>query len=247
MKEQIEMKTNLLNFKVCAHRGASSTHPENTLAAFDEAARLGAHMIEFDVRRTADGRFVIMHDAKVDRTTNGTGEICNLTFEEIRSLDAGDGQKVPTLDEATGYAKHLILNIHAYPQVDGDSEAIADALMSEFRKNDMYDQAFVASTDAPLLHRLRTTEKRIRLCPLLREKYPDYVARAMKLSPCEVLQPFNDLVTPELVQEAHGHGLKVNPYFADDEDEMRRLIDCGVDGLLTNCPEKLLHLLETLK
>lgn len=240
------MSSNIRNFKVCAHRGASSTHPENTLAAFDEVVRLGAHMIEFDVRRTADGRFIVMHDARVERTTNGTGEIGNLTFEKIRSLDAGNGQKVPTLDEATDYARHLILNIHAYPQANGDSEAMADELMVEFQRKDMYDCAFVASCDAPLLQRLRTTEKRIRLCPLLRQKSPDYVAQALKLSSCEVLQPYNSVVTPELVREAHSHGLKVNPFYADDEKEMRRLIDCGVDGLLTNCPEKLLNLLETL-
>ena len=74
---------------LCAHRGANETHPENTLAAFKEAIRLGAHMIEFDVRMTKDKKLVIMHDKTVDRTTNGSGAVSDLTLNEIKKLDAG--------------------------------------------------------------------------------------------------------------------------------------------------------------
>ncbi|MDO5565363.1 MAG: glycerophosphodiester phosphodiesterase family protein, partial [Planctomycetia bacterium] len=92
---------------VCAHRGETVVFPENTVSAFREAARLGAHQIEFDVCVTKDGKLVVMHDLSVDRTTNGTGRIADLTFDEIRRLDAGikkgeqfKGTKVPTLEEA---------------------------------------------------------------------------------------------------------------------------------------------------
>src|SRR5690606_35407546 len=73
---------------VCAHRGASATHPENTLSALREAIRLGAHMLEFDVRATLDGQLVLMHDPNVDRTTNGVGAVSEMNFDLLRKLDA---------------------------------------------------------------------------------------------------------------------------------------------------------------
>ena len=85
---------------IVAHRGARYAAPENTIAAYDAAAAVGADYIELDVRRTRDGQLVIMHDSTVDRTTNGHGSVAELTFEEIRKLGAGQGQVVPTLAEA---------------------------------------------------------------------------------------------------------------------------------------------------
>ncbi|GAL80027.1 glycerophosphoryl diester phosphodiesterase [Algibacter lectus] len=105
---------------VCAHRGAKATHPENTISAFEEAIRLGAQMIEFDVQLTKDNILVIMHDDTVDRTTNGHGLVSKLTFEEIRKLDAGSwksakyvGEKIPTLHDVLQIMPNNIwLNIH---------------------------------------------------------------------------------------------------------------------------------------
>ena len=235
-----------LSLKVCAHRGASGTHPENTVAAFDEALRIGAHMIEFDVRRTLDGKFVIMHDSTVNRTTDGGGAVAELMFDYIRSLDAGMGQKVPTLDETMAYAERIMLNIHAYPESRDDALMMAKALAARFAESDIHDRAFVASDDQDLLKHVRIADSRIRLCKLFEQADPDYVRKAISNHSCEVLQPCNEIVTTQLVNEAHAHGLKVNPFFADDEDEMRRLIDCGVDGILTNYPARLLSLLETI-
>jgi len=105
---------------ICAHRGAMETYPENTLAAFKEAIRLGAHMVEFDVRITKDNELVIMHDKSVDRTTDGKELIIDLTLVEIKKLDAGswksakfNGEKVPTLKETLSvFPKNIWLNIH---------------------------------------------------------------------------------------------------------------------------------------
>src|SRR4051812_44761402 len=98
-----------------AHRGEHLIHPENTIPAFEEAIRLGADFIEVDVRTTADGKLVLSHDGKVDRRTNGKGEVSKMTFDEIRALDAGiksgpkfAGTKVPTFDEALELARGKI-------------------------------------------------------------------------------------------------------------------------------------------
>jgi glycerophosphoryl diester phosphodiesterase len=228
--------------KACAHRGASGTHPENTVAAFEEAVRLGAEMLEFDVRRTADGKFVIMHDPTVDRTTSGQGPVAALTFDEIRALDAGEGQAVPTLDEAMAYVDRMMLNIHLYPETPGDVDAMTEVLLGRFASGSIYDRAFVASENETVLNRLHQSDPRIRLCNLCHHAQPNYVELALTAVPCQVLQPTNGNVTTDLVAAAHAQGLKVNVFYADDEPEMKRLIDCGVDGILTNYPARLLNL-----
>ncbi len=100
--------------KIFAHRGSKGTHPENTLASFKEAVRVGSDGIELDVHLTKDGQLVVIHDETVDRTTNGTGEIRNLTLAEIKAMDAGSwfkndfaGEKIPTLDEVLHLLKEL--------------------------------------------------------------------------------------------------------------------------------------------
>ena len=228
---------------VCAHRGASGTHPENTAAAFDQAVRLGAEMLEFDVRRTADGELVVIHDATVDRTTNGTGAVAELSFAEIRALDAGAGEQVPTLDEAMAYADQIMLNIHAYPETPDDADALFDTLLGHFAEGNIYPRAFVASDSETLLNRLHEADPRIRLCNLRYQPEANYMELALAGVPsCRILQGANGNVTTEFVAEAHAKNLKVNVFFADDEEEMRRLIDCGVDGILTNYPQRLLNL-----
>ncbi len=111
---------------LCAHRGAMGTHPENTLAAFRAAVDAGAHMIEFDVQLTKDNKMVVIHDGTVDRTTDGTGKVSELTFDEIRNLDAGSwkspefaGEKIPTLDETLSVMPYNIwLNVHINGEKD---------------------------------------------------------------------------------------------------------------------------------
>ena len=108
---------------VCAHRGDKQYYPENTVPAFKSAVEKGAQMVEFDVKLTKDGKMVIMHDPTVDRTTNGTGAVADLTFEEIRNLDAGvkfdpkfAGTKVPTLEESLDcLPRNVWINVHCAP------------------------------------------------------------------------------------------------------------------------------------
>ena len=101
------------NVKVWAHRGANRQFPENTLAAFNRAAEIGADGIELDVSLTKDGRVVVMHDNKVDRTTDGHGEICDFTWDEMRKLDCGQGQHPPLLSDVLELMRgnNLLLNM----------------------------------------------------------------------------------------------------------------------------------------
>ena len=151
---------------ICAHRGASSSHPENTLAAFREAVLLGAQMIEFDVALTKDGQLVLMHDATVDRTTDGTGPVADLTLEEVRKLDAGawkgkkfKNERVPTLKEALAMMpENIWLNVHLKGGTD-----LAKKAATEIVAVDRQHQCFLAcGRDAA--HSARTVSDEIQIC-----------------------------------------------------------------------------------
>lgn len=132
---------------ICAHRGASDTHPENTIAAFREAIRLGAHMIEFDVALTGDGALVLLHDATLDRTTNGTGPVSARSLSELQELDAGGwkadsfrGEQIPTLAAALAVMpENIWLNVH----LKGGAE-LAEKVTRELVQQERLHQAFLA-------------------------------------------------------------------------------------------------------
>ena len=139
-----------------------------------------------------------------------------------------------------------MLNIHAYPETPSDVDAMAKAFTRQFGGGNIYDRAFVASENETFLNRLNESDPRVRLCNLCHQRQPNYMELALAAVPCEVLQPANANVTANFVSDAHAQGLKVNVFYADDEQEMQRLIDCGVDGILTNYPARLLNLISQL-
>jgi len=233
---------------VVAHRGASGTFPESTTAAFQEAIRLGVETIEFDVHLSADRRLVIIHDATVDRTSDGEGRVAKMTLAEIKELDAGSwfgeefaGERFLTLEETLDLMPpDLRLNVHvkAYEE---DREEVVPQVVQELVRRDLLATAFLAS-DQESVALARRVEARLEICNLSTSPPESYVRRSQAVE-CRILQPGNAMTTPELVVQAHGLGMEVNPFYADEEEEMRRLIDCGVDGILTNFPERLQELL----
>ena len=232
---------------VCAHRGASGSFPENTIPAFAEAVSLGCEMIEFDIRATADGAMVILHDASVDRTTDGSGLIWDLPFREVEQLDASAGHegyagtRIPTLCEVLDFIPPGIeLNIHVYPGPD-DGEAVVGSVCAEIDARDLYDTAFVAGADE-VMKLVISRNSKVRRCLLGSQNWPRYAQLAREMG-CSNLQPLNTITTKEFCEEAHQLELIVHPFYADDETEMLRLIECGVDGILTNQPERMIQLL----
>lgn len=233
---------------VCAHRGASGTHPENTLPAFEEAAALGCGMVEFDVRATRDGALVLLHDPTVDRTTDGSGNIWDLDLEQVRALDASAGKgdfagvRMPTLDEALDvFPAAMELNIHVYPGPE-DAEAIVDGVCQRIAERGRYATAFIAGSDE-VMQLVIARDPRVRRCLLgSQDRAAEYPRIAADMG-CGNIQPLHRITTPGLVEEAHALGLVVHPFYADDEAEMRRLIGCGVDGILTNQPARLIDVL----
>lgn len=223
---------------LCAHRGAMKTHPENTLAAFKAAIEAGAHMIEFDVQLTKDNQMVVIHDRTVDRTTNGTGKVSDLTFAEIRTLDAGGwkspdskGEQIPTLDETLNIMPYNIwLNIHI--KGDGDMGLRIAKILAE--KNRLH-QAFLAC-GAKAAEMARKEVPEILICNMERQASNwDYVKGTIDMK-ANFIQLRGEIVPEfaEFTRTLKRKGIRVNFYGTDAPEEMKRLFDYGVDFPLVN-------------
>jgi len=236
---------------VCAHRGANETHPENTIAAFKEAIRLGAHMIEFDVRMTKDKKLVIMHDKTVDRTTNGSGAVSELTLKKIKNLDAGSwksekfaGEKVPTFKETLEIMpQNIWLNIH----IKGGEElgeATAKVLTAEGRT---HQGVIACGSDAA--RGVRKVNPNILICNMERQgNREEYVEETIKgkFPFIQLLKKRNDRDLKSDITKLKRNNIKVNYYFGDTEQEVIDLLEMGVNFVLTNKLEKMLEVAESI-
>lgn len=224
----------------CAHRGDNKNAPENTLPAIALAVEKRAHQIEFDVQRSSDGHLVIMHDATVDRTTNGSGKIADMTFDQIRILDAGSwfsekfaGTQVPTLEEVLELIPHTILcNVHLKgdPQLGADTARVIVAA-------DRLDHCFLACT-LEMAAEAKKVAPNIMICNMSRQGFnrKAYIDQTIEAS-AAFIQLFhgNDITgLSEDVAYLHSHNIRVNWYGASEEPLIRSLIAAGVDYILTD-------------
>ena len=223
---------------LCAHRGAMATYPENTLPAFREAVKAGAHMIEFDVFLSADGQMVVIHDETVDRTTNGNGKISDLTLKEIKDLDAGswkspefEGTRIPTIDEVLAIMPvNIWLNIH----LKGEGKLpmmVAEKISSEKRLH----QAFLACSRAAAVM-ARKAVPRIRICNMDRQDDDAvYVNETIdsKADFIQLRQPITPSL-PDYTKRLKEKGIRINFFGTDNPDEIKKLFESGVDFPLVN-------------
>ena len=228
------MKRSILNI---GHRGASGGFPENTIAAFLAAVDAGAQMCELDVQLSGDGAVVVIHDDTVDRTTNGRGAVSDMSLANLKRLDAGRGERIPTLDEVFARTSGKCgLNIELK---GGLVEREVAALM---RKWNAIDTSMVSSFDWSKLAAIHEIDRGIRIGVLAEEKAPAMLAKAVELHAYAV-NPRHDLVTSALCDDAHARGLRVLVWTVDAPEEMRRQLECGVDGIMTNYPARLREVL----
>ena len=237
---------------VIAHRGDSGRYPENTLAAFHAAVELDVDEIELDVCMTADGELVVMHDETVDRTTNGEGEINELTLREIKRLDAGAwfherfrGEPVPTLDEAlAAVPPSVVLNVHM-KRPDPPRAELAIRTVKTLRRFNRIETSYVAASKEDI-ETVATVCPQIRLCNLSCQDSPEVAQMAAALG-CQMNQFNSAYVTREMIGQAHQLGLRANVFYADEPEEMQKFIEWGADAILTNYPDRLLQLLGRLE
>lgn len=221
--------------KIIAHRGASAAAPENTIAAFQQALDLHADGIELDVMLTADKQLVVIHDDTVDRTTNGSGRVADMTLEEIRALDAGEGEKVPTLSEVLdAFGGKLLINIELK-----NYTSIFDTLPVEVSKliesYGLIEDVLISSFNPFNISRVR---RRIPDAKLGLITQPGQAQRWIwRFFEYDSLHPHFTDVDAILVSALHARNRKVNVWTVDDPQEIKRLVDLQVDGIITNDPK----------
>lgn len=230
---------------VVAHRGASGHAPENTLAAFRRAVELGASFIETDLQLSRDAHFVAIHDETLDRTTSGTGPVHEKTLAELRQLDAGSwfgsdysGEKIPTLEEVLEFAreKDVVFYLELKPCAAWGAE---HALVGALRQAGEIARAVVLSFDPGTLTVLRKLEPTLMTGLLTESMGDDPIGTAVKVG-ARQLAVRGDLVTPALLAEAKRADLQVVSWTINHPAHMRALAEAGVDGIMTDYPERLL-------
>ncbi len=250
--------------QVIAHRGACAHAPENTLAAFRRAAALGSSAIETDLRVTREGRFVLLHDARVNRTTNGRGRIADLPFGAVRRLDAGSwfaaefaGERVPTLEETLALAAELDLGIYLELKTSLEG-ALPFALAEALRRLPRPPRIVLLAFDARALVRMRSVRPRLETGLLVGRADP-MIEKARRMGSgllagrtgpkievarragARLLAPRARRVSARLVERAHEAGLGVVAWTVNEPKEMRRLLALGVEGLMTDWPDRLIE------
>lgn len=223
-----------------AHRGASALYPENTLRAFLAAADFGADMCEFDVRMTRDSEVVVIHDATVNRTTDGRGRVADMSAAAIKRLDAGvrfgaefRDERIPTLAEVAA-----ALAGRCGMDVELKAAGLERRVCGILRDGGAIESAIVSSFDWEQLKIVAAQEPGLRLAPL-GEKAPAALLEAASAMHAYAIAPRFDIASAELCAEAHRRGLAVYVWTVDDVSTMRRLKVAGVDAIMTNRPERL--------
>jgi len=224
--------------KIMGHRGAKAYEPENTLRSIRRALEMGVQGVEIDVHLSQDGHLVVIHDATVDRTTNGRGRVAEMTWTELRRLDAGLGEALPSLEEVVE-----VVRGRAYLFVEMKDPRAVRPLAAFFARHHLFGEASVISFWHPALRELRQQEPRLKTgvlfvgCPV----DPAGLARAAQ---AQALVLNYQYVTPELVQAARGAGLQVSVWNIDTVAELLPLLPLNLDYVGSNAPDILINYLQ---
>ena len=220
------------------HRGAMGYEPENTLRSFQKAIDLGVDMIELDVYVLKSGELMVFHDDKVDRITNGKGYLVDKTFEEIRQLDAGKGEQIPTLQEVLDLVDRQI-KVNIELKGTETAEPVSHLILEYITNKGWSENDFVVSSfDHHELHLFKTLNPGIKIGVLI-ASIPMGYARIAKDINAEFINPCLEFINDALVKNAHKSGIKVLVYTVNDPDDIKRMKALGVDGIFSNFPDRL--------
>lgn len=236
--------------RTVAHRGAGKLAPENTLAAFRHGASFGYRMFEFDVKLSADGKAVLMHDATLDRTTSGSGRLDALTLGELAMLDAGSwhgaayaGEPIPTLAAVAAFtrANGFLVNIEIKPVPGTETRtgaAVALDALALWRDAEVPPLLSSFSEDA--LEAARRVAPALPRALLVDRLPADWLERLRRLD-CVALDTNHRELTSDVVKEAHSHGFRVACYTVNDPDRAAELLGWGVDTVITDAVDLIAH------
>lgn len=235
---------------ILGHRGAMGVAPENTSISFKKALKQGADGVEFDVHMTADGQLVVIHDERIDRTTDGKGFIRDLTFEDLSKYDAGgffgeefSGERILSLEQTLDIVyDSSVINIEIkngpifYPGIE-------ERIIEVIKGYNLIDKVIISSFNHYSIKKVKeiTPELRCGLLYMAGLYQPWKYAQTVGV---EAIHPFHLSIVPQVIKECKNQGIKVNVFGVNDEKMLARVIDAGVDMIITDYPDRALELLE---
>jgi glycerophosphoryl diester phosphodiesterase len=231
-----------------AHRGASAYAPENTIAAFDKAVEMKADYIEIDVQRSKDGKLVLIHDTTVDRTTDGSGKVGNLTFKELRNLDAGSwkgeqfaGAQIPTFDEILDryHGKiGILIELKAPELYPGIEENVAKELKERNLDKPQNEKIIVQSFNHKSMKKMNELLPKVPI-GVLTSSSADTTEQALQefSTYADYFNPSYGIVTEDLVNQVHSLGMKIGSWTVRSQKAADFLLGVGVDAIITDYPD----------
>lgn len=237
---------------VITHRGANKYAPQNTLPAFKRAVEIGTDGFETDVHITKDGKIVLCHNYTIDETSTGKGKVADMTLEELKSYDFGSyfsnrfiGTEIPTIDEFLSFVETTdisVLNIEIKSPEKNETGIVIETIKA-VKEHGLFDRLLISSFDPKLLMEAKRIDRRCKTgflysptSPTTKKMFWKPVDFALSLG-CDALHPHFLFVDKNYVKKAHDSGIIVNPWTVDIPEAIDRMLQCGVDGIITDLPD----------
>lgn len=224
---------------IIAHRGASIYSPENTMVAFEKAVTQGCDMIEIDLHITKDGELVVIHDDTLDRTTNQTGRIRDYTLEELKKADAGAGQHIPSFQEVIDFLPEKVGLV-----VELKELGLERRVVEQLSRNPISDRVIVTSFFHPAVRLVKSLFPQVRTAVITNSQPINANSLAIDAR-ADALWIFRRYVTKEMVESAHENSLELYVWYVNDLNEIRRIVELEVDGILTGMPDVMKRILSS--
>jgi glycerophosphoryl diester phosphodiesterase len=225
---------------VLGHRGAAGLEPENTLRSFQKAMELGVDAVEMDVHLTRDGHVVVLHDSKVDRTTNGKGPVREMSFEVVRKLDAGKGERIPTLQEVIDLCKGKVIM-----QVELKADGTPEPVVRLVEQNGLVGRVRLTCGDLKRIREVKRLNPAIETGAIFGAPPADACEQSVAAGASRFGIHFHH-ATREWVERAHQFKLAITPWCPDTAEDIQRMIALVPDQICTNRPDIALKLLGRL-
>jgi len=215
------------------HRGAKAYEPENTIRSFKKAIELGVDAVELDVRKTSDGKLIVIHDSNVEKTADGEGEVCELTLGEVKELNLEKGEKIPTLDEALDFLDGKVKIL-----IELKESGYEEEVLGLVRDKGLNEQVVIVSFKEDVLKRIRALDSNIET-GFIYARYRKPLEKAVELKTDYIL-PLYHFTHSSTVKKAHEMGLKVIVWTINKKEDVEKFVRKGVDGISSDYPDILI-------
>jgi glycerophosphoryl diester phosphodiesterase len=254
----VESNGELNETDIVAHRGASGYTPENTLVAFDKAVEMKADYIEMDVQRSKDGKLVIIHDPTVDRTTNGIGEVKDLTYQQLKRLDAGSwkgiqftGEKIPSFEEILDRYDGeigMLIELKSPELYPGIEEQIVQVLKERNLDHPHNEEIIIQSFNMNSMKKMNFLLPKMPIGILTSDKKHTSKHALKELSTfADYFNPHYLMLTDQIVSQAHSYGMKVSPWTVRSQEAANFVSEKNIAAIITDYPEYVIPGRSSLK